>query len=301
MNVLVSGATGLIGTALTSELTDGGHRVLQLSRSQPSSEDTIRWDPDRGSLDASRLEGIDAVVHLAGEIIFSGPTDRWTTEKKRRIMESRKKGTRLLAETIAGLPEPPKVMVSASGINYYGDHGNELLTEEATMGSDFLAEVCREWEAAADPAREAGIRVAHTRFGIVLSPKGGALGNTLPIFKLGLGGKIGNGRQYWSWVALDDVVGAITHCLTNEDLSGPVNVGSPNPLTNAEYTKILGKVLNRPTVFPVPAPATRLMFGEVADALLLASQRMEPAKLKETGYEFRYPELEGALRHLLGR
>jgi len=299
MNVLVSGATGLIGTALTSELTDGGHRVLQLSRSQPSSEDTIRWDPDRGSLDASRLEGIDAVVHLAGEIIFSGPTDRWTTEKKRRIMESRKKGTRLLAETIAGLPESPKVMVSASGINYYGDHGNELLTEEATMGSDFLAEVCREWEAAADPAREAGIRVAHTRFGIVLSPKGGALGNTLPIFKLGLGGKIGNGRQYWSWVALDDVVGAITHCLTNENLSGPVNVGSPNPLTNAEYTKILGKVLNRPTVFPVPA--TRLMFGEVADALLLASQRMEPAKLKETGYEFRYPELEGALRHLLGR
>ena len=299
MNVLVSGATGLIGTALTSELTDGGHRVLQLSRSQPSSEDTIRWDPDRGSLDASRLEGIDAVVHLAGEIIFSGPTDRWTTEKKRRIMESRKKGTRLLAETIAGLPESPKVMVSASGINYYGDHGNELLTEEATMGSDFLAEVCREWEAAADPAREAGIRVAHTRFGIVLSPKGGALGNTLPIFKLGLGGKIGNGRQYWSWVALDDVVGAITHCLTNENLSGPVNVGSPNPLTNAEYTKVLGKVLNRPTVFPVPA--TRLMFGEVADALLLASQRMEPAKLKETGYEFRYPELEGALRHLLGR
>ena len=169
------------------------------------------------------------------------------------------------------------------------------------MGSDFLAEVCREWEAAADPAREAGIRVAHTRFGIVLSPKGGALGNTLPIFKLGLGGKIGNGRQYWSWVALDDVVGAITHCLTNENLSGPVNVGSPNPLTNAEYTKVLGKVLNRPTVFPVPAPATRLMFGEVADALLLASQRMEPAKLKETGYEFRYPELEGALRHLLGR
>ncbi|MGI8910592.1 MAG: TIGR01777 family oxidoreductase [Rubrobacteraceae bacterium] len=301
MNVLVSGATGLIGTALTSELTDGGHRVLQLSRSQPSSEDTIRWDPDRGSLDASRLEGIDAVVHLAGEIIFSGPTDRWTTEKKRRIMESRKKGTRLLAETIAGLPEPPKVMVSASGINYYGDHGNELLTEEATMGSDFLAEVCREWEAAADPAREAGIRVAHTRFGIVLSPKGGALGNTLPIFKLGLGGKIGNGRQYWSWVALDDVVGAITHCLTNETVSGPVNVGSPNPLPNAEYTKILGKVLNRPTVFPVPAPATRLMFGEVADALLLASQRVEPAKLKEIGYEFRYPELEGALRHLLGR
>ena len=301
MNVLVSGATGLIGTALSSELTDGGHRVIQLSRSQPSSEDTIRWDPDRGSLDASRLEGIDAVVHLAGEIIFSGPTDRWTTEKKRRIMESRKKGTRLLAETIAGLSEPPKVMVSASAVGYYGDHGNELLTEESAMGSDFLAEVCGEWEAAADPAREAGIRVAHPRFGLVLSPDGGALGATLPIFKLGLGGKIGSGRQYWSWVTLDDVVGAVVHSLTNETVSGPVNVGSPNPLTNAEYTKVLGNVLNRPTVFPLPAPAARLMLGEVADALLLASQRMEPAKLKETGYEFRYPELEGALRHLLGK
>jgi len=301
MDVLVSGATGLIGSALSSELTDGGHRVIQLSRSQPSSEDTIRWDPDRGSLDASRLEGIDAVVHLASELIFSGPTDRWTTEKKRRIMESRKKGTRLLAETIAGLSDPPEVMVSASAVGYYGDHGNELLTEDAAMGSDFLAEVCGEWEAAADPAREAGIRVAHPRIGLVLSPKGGALGATLPIFKLGLGGKIGSGRQYWSWVAIDDVVGAIIHSLTNETVSGPVNVGSPNPLTSAEYTKILGSVLNRPTVFPLPAPAARLMLGEVADALLLVSQRMEPAKLKETGYEFRYPELEGALRHLLGK
>ncbi|MBA3423016.1 MAG: TIGR01777 family oxidoreductase [Rubrobacteraceae bacterium] len=301
MDVLVSGATGLIGTALSAELADGGHRVVKLSRSRPSSEDTVRWDPDRGSLDASRLEGVSAVVHLAGEIIFSGPTDRWTQAKKQRIMESRRKGTRLLSEAVAGLSDPPRVMVSASGINYYGDHGNELLTEESTTGSDFLAGVCREWEAAADPAREAGIRVAHTRFGIVLSPKGGALGNTLPIFKLGLGGKIGSGHQYWSWVALDDVVGAIIHSLTNETVTGPVNVGSPNPLTNAEYTKVLGKVLNRPTLFPLPAPAARLMLGEVADALLLASQRMEPAKLKETGYQFRYPELESALRHLLGR
>jgi uncharacterized protein (TIGR01777 family) len=273
--------------------------VVKLSRSRPPSGDTIRWDPERGSLDASRLEGIDAVVHLAGEIIFSDPTDRWTPEKKRRIMESRRKGTRLLSEAIAGLAEPPKVMVSASGINYYGDRGNELLTEDSATGSDFLAEVCREWEAAADPAREAGIRVVHTRSGLVLSPKGGALGNTLPIFKLGLGGRVGSGRQYWSWISLDDEVGAILHCLTNEAASGPVNVGSPNPLTNAEYTRILSNVLNRPTVFPVPAPAVRLMFGEVADALLLASIRVEPAKLKETGYQFRHPELEGALRHLL--
>lgn len=301
MNVLVSGATGLIGTALTSELTDGGHRVVKLSRSRPSSEDTIRWDPDGGSLDASRLEGIDAVVHLAGEVIFSGPTDRWTQAKKQRIMESRKKGTRLLSEAIAGLSQSPKVMVSASGINYYGSRGNELLTEESSRGSDFLADVCLEWEAAADPAREAGIRVVHPRTSLVLSPEGGALGTTLPIFKLGLGGKIGNGRQYWSWITLDDQVGAIIHCLTNENVSGPVNAGSPNPLTNAEYTKVLGEVLNRPTVFPLPAPAARLMLGEVADALLLASIRVEPAKLKETGYQFRHPELQGAFRHLLGR
>ncbi|CAN5260035.1 N/A [soil metagenome] len=301
MNVLVSGATGLIGSALTSELTDGGHRVIGLSRSRPSSEDTVRWDPDSGSLDALRLEGMDAVVHLAGEVIFSGPADRWTQAKKQRIMDSRKKGTRLLSGAISGLSDPPKVMVSASAIGYYGDHGNELLTEESETGSDFLAEVCREWEAAADPAREAGIRVAHPRFGLILSPDGGALGTTLPIFKLGLGGKIGSGSQYWSWVALDDVVGAIIHCLTNDAVGGPVNVGSPNPLTNAEYTKVLGKALNRPTVFPVPAPAARLMFGEVADALLLSSQRIEPAKLKETGYEFRHPELEGAFQHMLGR
>ena len=301
MNVLVSGATGLIGTALTSELTGAGHRVVKLSRSRPSSEDTIRWNPDSASLDASRLEGIDAVVHLAGEIIFSGPTDRWTAAKKQRIMESRKKGTRLLSEAIASLSEPPKVMVSASGINYYGSRGNELLTEDSSRGSDFLADVCLEWEAAADPAREAGIRVVHTRNALVLSPNGGALGTTLPIFKLGLGGKIGSGRQYWSWITLEDQVGAIIHCLTSEDVSGPVNAGSPNPLTNAEYTKILGQVLNRPTIFPLPAPAARLMLGEVADALLLASIRIEPAKLKETGYQFRHPELQGAFRHLLGR
>src|SRR3712207_6401135 len=216
-------------------------------------------------------------------------------------MESRREGTRLLSETIAGLPEPPEVLISASAVGYYGDRGNELLREESEPGSDFLAEVCRAWEAAADPAREAGIRVVHPRNGIVLSTEGGALARTLPIFKLGGGGRIGSGRQWWSWVAIDDVVGAILHALTDDSAAGPVNVVSPNPLTNAEYTRVLGKVLNRPTIFPLPAPAARLALGEVADALLLASQRVEPAKLKDTGYEFRYPELEGALRHLLGR
>jgi len=297
MDVLISGATGLIGSALVADLEAGGHRPTRLTRS-PKEPGDIRWDPLAGEIDASRLGGHDAVVHLAGESIAEG---RWNQEKKRRIMESRERGTRLLAETLAGLPEPPKVMVSVSAVGYYGDRGDEVLTEESPPGSDFLAEVCKVWEAAADPAREAGIRVVHPRLGIVLSPEGGALGTTLPIFKLGGGGRIGNGRQWWSWVALDDVVGAIVHALENDAVEGPVNVGSPNPLTNAQYTRVLGRVLNRPTIFPLPAPAARLVLGEVADALLLASQRMEPARLAATGYAFHYPELEGALRHLLGR
>ena len=297
MRVLVSGATGLIGSALSSELENKGHRVIVLSRSEPSSEKTIRWDPSRGQLDASRLEGIDAVVHLAGESIIG----RWTREKKRRIRESRVQGTLLLAESIAGLSEKPRAMVCASGINYYGDRGNELLREESEPGDAFLSEVVKEWEAAADPAREVSIRVANLRFGVVLSPEGAALGTTLPIFKLGGGGKVGSGRQWWSWVALDDVVGALIHALENDSVEGPVNVVAPNPLTNAEYTKVLGEVLNRPTLVPVPAPAIRAVLGQVADELLLASMRVEPAKLKETGYEFRYPGLEGALRHLLDR
>jgi len=296
MKVLISGATGLIGSSLAQELKSGGHHVTSLTRS-PTGENNISWDPDAGTVDGS-LEGTDAVVHLAGESIAEG---RWTVSKKRRIMDSRKKGTRLLAETIAGLTTPPRVMVSASAVGYYGDRADEVLREDSRPGSDFLAEVCKAWEAAADPAREAGIRVVHTRFGIVLSPEGGALGTTLPIFKLGGGGRIGRGRQWWSWVAIDDVVGTIHHALENDSVEGPVNVGSPNPMTNAEYTRVLGKVLNRPTVLPVPAPAIRLALGGIADALLLASQRMEPAKLKETGYRFRHPELEGALRHLLER
>ena len=297
MKVLISGATGLIGSALIPALESGGHETTRLTRS-PGSRGDVGWYPSSGPIDASRLEGHDAVVHLAGESIGEG---RWTPEKKRRILESRREGTRLLAETIAGLSEPPKVLVSASAVGYYGDRGNELLREDSEPGWDFLAEVCKAWEAAADPARVAGIRVVHPRNGIVLSTEGGALARTLPIFKLGGGGRIGSGRQWWSWVAIDDVAGAYVHALTDDSLDGPVNVGSPNPLTNAEYTRVLGKVLIRPTVFPLPAQAARLMLGEVADALLLASQRVEPAKLKEGGYEFRYPELEGALRHLTGR
>jgi uncharacterized protein len=296
MDVLMSGATGLIGSALTPELEAEGHRVRRLTRT-PRSEGDIGWDPDAGTI-AGDLAGTGAVVHLAGESIAEG---RWTQEKKRRILESRQKGTRLLAEKVAGLQEPPSVMVSASAIGYYGDRGNELLTEESGPGSLFLSRVCREWEAAAEPAREVGVRVVHPRFGIVLSTEGGALGTTLPIFKLGGGGKIGSGRQYWSWVLLDDVVGAIVHAIENDALSGPVNVVGPDPPTNAEYTRVLGRVLGRPTFFAVPAPAARVALGGMADELLLASARVEPAKLEETGYEYRYPELEGALRHLLRR
>ena len=296
MNVLISGATGLIGSALVPELEAEGHTVTRLSRSRAGAG-TIRWDPSAGTIEGD-LEGTEAVVHLAGESIAQG---RWNPDKKRRILDSRVQGTRLLAEGIAALPDPPKVMVSTSAVGYYGDRGDEVLTEESASGADFLAKVCREWEAAAEPARQAGIRVVYPRLGIVLSPEGGARGTTLPIFKLGGGGKIGSGRQWWGWVALDDVVGSIVHALTDDSVEGPVNVGSPNPMTNAQYTKVLGRVLGRPTVLPLPAPAARVMLGEVADALLLASQRMEPARLKATGYNFRYPQLEGALRHLLGR
>jgi len=296
MNVLVSGATGLIGASLTRALENAGHTVTRLTRS-PKSDKDIGWDPEVGRIDGD-LSGTEAVVHLAGESISEG---RWNAEKKARILDSRVKGTRLLAESVASLPETPRVMVSASAIGFYGDRGNELLTEESRAGTSFVAGVCRAWEAAADPAREAGIRVVHPRIGIVLSTEGGALATTLPIFKLGAGGRIGNGRQYLSWIHLDDVIGAILHSITTESLNGPVNLTAPEPPTNAVYTDTLGKVLGRPTIFPVPATAIRVALGEVADELLLASARVEPARLKETGYTYRHPGLEGALRHLLGK
>ena len=296
MDVLISGATGLIGSALTPALEARGHTIRRLTRTLRLEGD-IRWNPEAGVIEGD-ISGTEAVVHLAGESIAEG---RWTEEKKRRILESRQKGTRLLAEKVAELSDPPSVMVSVSATGYYGNRGNELLTEESEPGDLFLSKVCREWEAAAEPAREAGVRVVHPRFGIVLTTEGGALGTTLPIFKLGGGGKIGSGKQYWSWVSLDDVIGAIVHALETDNLSGPVNVVTPGPPTNSEYTRVLGKVLNRPTLFTVPAPAARVMLGEIADELLLASARVEPVRLQETGYSFRHPELEATLRYLLGR
>jgi uncharacterized protein len=298
MNILVTGASGLIGTALVSSLTSHGHEVTRLVRGQPrSGEKAARWDPMAGTIDASALEGADAAVHLAGESI----AERWTAAKKVRIRDSRVKGTQLLCETLARLSSPPKVLVSASAIGYYGDRGEEILSEESPPGRGFLSEVCRAWEAATEPAQRQGIRVVQLRMGVVLSPAGGALAKILPPFRMGLGGVLGSGRQYMSWIALDDVVGVIQHAIVTDALQGPTNAAAPRAVTNQEFTKTLGKVLGRPTVMPLPAFAARLMFGEMADELLLASARVQPAKLVASGYTFRYPELEAALRHLLKR
>jgi uncharacterized protein len=300
LNVLVSGSSGLVGTALIPELEKKGNRVIRLVRGEGYSGDAVSWDPAAGKIDTGALAASrpEAVVHLAGESIASG---RWTERKKQSIPQSRAEGTRLLARALAALPEPPEAMVSASASGFYGDRGDETLTEASDSGDTFLARVCREWEAAAQPARAAGIRVVHPRIGIVLSADGGALATTLPIFRLGGGGRVGSGRQFWPWVALADVVGAIVHVLEDQTLRGPANVSSPNPLRNAEYTRILGHVLGRPAVIPLPARAARLALGEMADELLLASARMKPERLQKNGYEFRYPQLEGALRHLLGK
>ena len=298
MRIVTSGSTGLIGSALIPFLTTGGHEVARLVRSQPREGGSeFRWDPDAGQIDPAAFAGVDAVVHLAGENI----SGRWTEVKKARILESRVAGTRTVAEALAGLSEPPKVLVSSSAVGYYGDRGDEVLTEESSSGSLFLSEVCRQWEAATEPAVAKGIRVVNLRTAPVLSPAGGPLAQLLTPFRLGLGGVVGSGRQYFPWIAIDDLIGAIHHALVTESLSGPLNAAAPHQVTNREFTKTLGRVLGRPTLFPLPAFAARLAFGEVADELLLASQRMEPVRLRASGYGFRFPELEGALRHLLGK
>ena len=286
----------MVGASLVPALESAGHEVFRLVRHEPKEAREIRWNPLEGVEDAKELEGMDAVVHLAGESIAEG---RWTEEKKKRIRESRVLGTTVLAKALAGRKQQPRTLLSASAIGYYGDRGKEILTEESSHGEDFLAGVCREWEEATAPASAAGIRVALMRFGIILSREGGALAKMLTPFKLGAGGRLGSGEQYMSWIALDDVVGAIQHLLEDETASGPVNMVAPNPVTNSEFTKQLGRVLKRPTIFPAPEFALRLAFGEMADVTLLASQQVEPARLKESGYAFKYPELESALRHLL--
>ena len=298
MNILVTGASGLVGRALTPVLTAGGHQVNCLVRfkSRPGSS-LVYWNPAAGEIDVPGLEGSEAVVHLAGEPI----TGRWNASKKRAIRDSRVKGTRLLCGALAKLSDRPRVLVAASASGYYGDRGDAVLREESGAGADFLSEVCREWEEATQPAVEQGIRVVNLRIGFVLSPAGGGLAKMLPAFKLGSGGRIGSGRQYLSWIAIDDLVQIILFSLTTESLRGPANASAPHPVTNSEFTRTLGRVLRRPTFFAVPALGVRLVFGEMGKALLLSSARLEPARLLEAGYQYRFPELEGALRHVLGR
>jgi uncharacterized protein (TIGR01777 family) len=299
MKILITGSTGLVGSRLAESLKSKGHGIVRLVRSTPKDSATeVYWNPEQGTLNATELEGLDAVVHLAGENVAEG---RWTDEKKRRIRESRIKGTTLLSETLAKLKQKPEVLVSASAVGFYGSRGDEILDEQSASGSDFLAGVCREWELATQPAASAGVRVVNLRFGVILSGEGGALPKMLFPFRMGVGGKLGSGQQYISWIAIDDAVGAIEHALTNNSLRGPVNVVAPMAVTNYEFTKTLGHVLSRPTIFPVPAFAARLVFGEMADATLLSSQRAEPVRLKESGYTFKFPELEGALKHVLDK
>lgn len=298
MNVLVTGSSGLVGSSLVPLLESQGHRVVRLVRNQPGGDAEVRWDPGAGTIDTAGLQGVEGVVHLAGENIAEG---RWTEEKKARIRSSREAGTRLLAESLAGLENPPRVLVSASAIGYYGDRGDETLSEESPPGEGFLSETCLAWEAAAKPAADAGIRVVHPRIGIVLSADGGALAKMLFPFKMGVGGVLGSGNQYMSWIAIDDLVEIIGHALVTDALRGPVNAVAPAAATNREFTKTLGRVLVRPTLLPMPGFAARLAFGEMADALLLASTRVAPARLEQSGYSFRYPQLEGALRHVLGK
>ena len=298
MRVLISGASGLVGRQLTGLLSTGGHEVWSLVRRtpQPGARE-VRWSVTDDEIDVAGLEGFDAVVHLAGEPV----AQRWSAAVRRRIRDSRVNGTRLLCEALAKLDAKPKALLSTSATGLYGSRGEVVLDESAGRGEGFLADVAVEWEAAAEAARSAGIRVVHPRLGIVLSPQGGALAKTVPLFKLGGGGKLGSGRQWWSWIGIDDVIGGLLHALANPGIEGPMNLVAPEPVTNAEFTRQLARVLRRPAFAPAPAFALKAALGEMADEMLLSSFRVEPAVLEQSGYSFRDPNLEGCLRHVLGR
>ncbi|NQY79866.1 MAG: TIGR01777 family protein [Candidatus Caenarcaniphilales bacterium] len=300
MKILVVGASGLVGSALVDFLSSGGHQVISLGRSD---ENEVSWTVPEGDnpgeiKNKEKLEGLDAVVHLAGENIAS---KRWSDVQKQKIRDSRVKGTEFLVNELTKLENPPKTLICASAIGFYGDSEDSLFDEGSNSADDFLGRTCQEWEDATAAAKEKGIRVVNTRIGVVLDPRDGALAKMLPIFQIGGGGNLGHGKQWMSWVALDDVVGAIHHCIMNEDISGPVNLVAPEPVQNKEFTKILAKVLFRPALFPAPAFALKLALGEMADALLLSSTKVDSKILRETGYEFSYPTLESALRHMLGK
>jgi len=301
MKIAIGGSTGMVGSSLVSFLTTGGHEVARLYRSGPSFNDgttNIVWDPAKETIDAAALEGMDAVVHLGGHNIAHG---RWTDGMKRLIRDSRVNSTTLLAKTLAGLANPPKVLVCASAIGFYGDRGQEVMNEESEPGPTFLSETCRDWEESTAAARDAGIRVVNLRIGVVLSPQGGALKKMLLPFKMGGGGVVGDGRQWMSWVCLDELPQIILHAIQTASLSGPVNATSPGTVDNREFTKTLGRVLNRPTIIPLPAFIVKLALGEMGKELLLGSTKTVPNRLQASGYEFAFPELEPALRHLLGR
>jgi uncharacterized protein (TIGR01777 family) len=298
VDVAVTGSGGLIGRALVRRLQEGGHRVRRVVRSGGEGPDAVRWDPMVGTIDASALAGVDAVVNLGGEGIGDR---RWTEAQKRRIRDSRVTGTTVLAEAMAALEPRPSVLLNASAVGYYGDRGDEVLTEASGPGTGFLSEVVQAWEGATRPAAAAGIRTACFRTGIVLAAGGGALAKQLPLFRFGLGGRLGSGTQWLPWIALEDEVGAIVHLLT-ADVEGPVNLAAPDPVTNATFTEVLGRVLGRPSFLAVPAFGPRLLLGrELADELLFSSARMVPEKLRASGYQFALPELEGALRSVLDR
>lgn len=297
MQVVVSGSTGLVGRALCEELLKSGHTVRPLVRDTSSAPaGSIPWDPARGQLDGAALDGVDAVVHLAGENIAAG---RWNAARKARIRDSRVAGTQLLAERLAGLSQRPGVLVSASAIGFYGDRGDAVVTDDTPAGQGFLAEVCQAWEAAAVPAADAGIRVVHPRIGMVLSARGGALSKMLPPFRMGMGGPIGRGAMWMSWIHLADLVRALIHIIETPELTGAVNALAPNPVTNRDFTRALGSALRRPAVIPVPETALKFALGEMAEALVLSSLRAVPSRLEGSGFEFNFPDVEAALRDLL--
>jgi uncharacterized protein (TIGR01777 family) len=298
MKILLTGSSGLIGSALVPVLTAAGHTVVPMVRKKPVGANEVYWNIDTREIDSASMEGADAVVHLAGDPIAS---EKWTPERKFLIRESRIKGTTILSEAIAKLSKKPKTFVVASAIGYYGDRQGETVNERSAPGMDWLSHICRDWERTTDVASEAGIRTVLARFGIVLSPKGGALERMLTPFKLGVGGKFGEGRHYMSWISIDDAARAVLHLIETESIRGPVNVVAPNPVSNEEFTKTLGSVLGRPAILSVPEFALRMMFGEMANHLLLTDQRVEPAVLDASGFTFRHPKLEGALRAVLGK
>jgi len=299
VDVVVTGSSGLVGSELVPALAADGHRVVRLLRGRSDAPDVLSWDPMEGRIDAAGLEGIDAVVHLAGAGIGD---KKWTPDRKREIRESRVRGTTLLSETLASLTKTPAVLVSAAAVGFYGPRADEVLTEESSRGEGWLAEVVEDWEAATSAAEKAGIRVVRVRSGPILSAEGGILKRMLFPFKAGVGGRIGTGRQYMSWITLGDEVGAIRHVLTGEDLSGPVNLTAPNPVTNTEFTKTLGGIVHRPTAIPTPVRFLKIPYGaELVFNLLLSGQRVVPRRLVESGYRFQHEHLESALRELLGK